>query len=338
MKKLSMFQVILLVVFGSLAIAGVLVFALAVGGGATNTIGAIKIWGTLDQAAFSTVFRQVSENNPQLSQVSYEQRDSTTYESELTNALASGVGPDLFLLRQDYALKDAGKVSMIPASVLSQMQFENTFIEASSPFLTEDGVIGIPLFADPLILYWNKDILASSGFAQPPKYWDELFNMSKKITTRNEAGSITKSTIALGEYQNVHNAKDILATLILQAGGSITDRNSAGRLIPALTPRTGDPAQTTASALRFYIEFADPSKDDYSWNRSLPDAQRAFAAGDLALYIGYASEEPLIARTNSNLNFAVAPLPQIRSANTALNTARVYALAASRTGAKSTLG
>ena len=168
MKKLSMFQVILLVVFGSLAIAGVLVFALAVGGGATNTIGAIKIWGTLDQAAFSTVFRQVSENNPQLSQVSYEQRDSTTYESELTNALASGVGPDLFLLRQDYALKDAGKVSMIPASVLSQMQFENTFIEASSPFLTEDGVIGIPLFADPLILYW-KTYLHHLG-CTAPKY------------------------------------------------------------------------------------------------------------------------------------------------------------------------
>lgn len=332
MKKLSMFQIILLVVFGGLAVAGVLVFSLAIGGGASNTIGAIRIWGTLNQSAFAVVLRQASEDNGQLSGVTYEQKDPTTYDRELTDALASGTGPDLFLMRQDYALRDAGKVAVIPLSALSQSQFESTFIEAASPFLTPSGVVGVPLFADPLVLYWNKDVLSSSGFAQPPKFWDELFNMSQKITTKDDSGSITRAAIALGEYRNVNNAKDILATLILQAGGSITTRDTAGRLIPALTPRTGDTAQAAASALRFYTEFADPSKNDYSWNRSLPASQKAFATGDLALYVGYASEEPLIARMNPNLNYALAPLPQIRASGTARNTAHVYALAASKTG------
>lgn len=331
MKKLSMFQIILLVVFGALAIAGILVFALAIGGGETNTVGAIKIWGTLDQGAFSTVIRQASENSGQLTGVTYEQKDPTTYETDLTNALANGVGPDLFLMRQDFALKDSGKVFLIPFSALSQAQFENTFIEGARPFLAQNGVIGVPILADPLILYWNKDMLASAGFAQPPKYWDELFDMAQKISKRDDAGSIVKSTIALGEYKNVTNAKDILATLILQAGGDITVYDNGGHLTPALMPRVGGAAQATLSALRFFTEFADPSKNDYSWNRSLPDAQKAFAAGDVALYIGYASEAPLIARLNANLNFAVAPLPQIRAAKNALNTARVYALAASRT-------
>ncbi len=331
MKKLSMFQTILLVVFGGLAIAGVLVFSLAIGGGETNTVGAVRIWGTLDQGAFATVLRQAAENNAQLAQVTYEQKDPATYDNELTNALATGSGPDLFVMRQDYALKDAGRVTVIPLSALSQSQFEGTFIEASSPFLTPSGVVGVPLFADPLVLYWNKDVLASGGFAQPPKFWDELFTMSQKMTTKDDTGSIVRATIALGEYRNIRNAKDILATLILQAGGSITARDTTGRLTPALTPRTGNTTQATASALRFYTEFADPSKNDYSWNRSLPEAQKAFAAGDLALYIGYASEDPFIARTNPNLNFAIAPLPQIRNSQSARNTARVYALAASRT-------
>src|SRR3990167_10097758 len=131
MKKLSMFQLSLLITFGGLAIAGVLIFSLAVGGGESNSIGAVKIWGTLDPAAFAVVLRQAAENNGQLNQVTYEKKDPATFEAELTNALASGTGPDLFLLRQDYALKDAGKTSLIPFSALSKAQFENTFVEAA---------------------------------------------------------------------------------------------------------------------------------------------------------------------------------------------------------------
>ena len=333
MKKLSMFQLSLLVTFGSLAIAGVLIFSLAIGGTQSSSIGAVKIWGTLDPTAFAVVIRQAAENNSQLSQVTYEQKDAVTFESELTNALASGTGPDLFLLRQDYALKDAGKTSIIPFSALSKAQFENTFIEAANPFLTQNGVIAVPIFADPLILYWNKDMLASAGYAQPPKYWDELFQIAQKATKRDDSGTITKSAVALGEYKNVTNAKDILATLILQAGGEITAYDSAGRLTPALAPRVGAATQSTASALRFFTEFADPSKDDYSWNRSLPESQKAFATGDVGLYIGYASEAPLITRMNPNLNFGLAPLPQVRSMANTLVTAHVWGLAASRAGA-----
>lgn len=332
MKKLSMFQIILLVVFGALAIAGILIFALAVGGTTGSSVGPIKIWGTLDQGAFVAVIRQVAESNPALSQVSYEQKDAATYESDLTEALASGTGPDLFLLRQDYAMKDSGKATIIPFSALSRSQFENTFIEAASPFVGQSGVLGIPIVADPLVLYWNKDMLASGGFSQPPQYWDQLFGMAQKISKKNDTGALVKSAVAFGEYQNVNNAKDILATLILQAGGSITTRDAAGRLTPSLVPKTAGASQATESALRFYTEFADPSKDDYSWNRSLPDAQKSFGAGDVALYAGYASEEPFIARSNPNLNFAVAPLPQIRSSAPALGAARVYALVASKAG------
>ena len=80
-----------------------------------------------------------------------------------------------------------------------------------------------------------------------------------------------------------------------------------------------------------YTEFADPSKVDYSWNRSLPNSQQAFASGELALYVGYASEEPTIAALNPNLNFAAAPLPQVRGAARTLDTAHVYAFAVART-------
>lgn len=332
MKKLSVFQITLLASFGALAVAGVLIFAFAIGSTTSNSLGAVKIWGTLDENAFAAVIRAAAEQNPALSQVTYIQKDPATFEADLTKALASGTGPDLFLLRQEYAFKDQGQIAPIPSTAISRPQFESTFIQASSPFFSSSGALAIPLLSDPLVLYWNKDMLASGGFSEPPAYWDQLFAMAQKITLKDASGTLKKSALAFGEYRNVPHAKDILATLIMQAGGSLTSFDATGHLVSALAPKTGSGTSAAESALRFYTEFADPSKNDYSWNRSLPDAQQAFTSGDLALYIGYASEADAITRGNPNLNIGVAPLPQIRSTQTTLSTARVYGLAATRAG------
>ncbi|QQG37741.1 MAG: extracellular solute-binding protein [Candidatus Kaiserbacteria bacterium] len=332
MKNFSPFQVILLAAFGAFGVAGILIFALFVGGGGGSGIGPITIWGPLNPSAFAAVIRQVAEDDSRLGQVTYVEKDSETYEEELLNALASGTGPDLFLLRQDYAMRDSGKVVAIPTSLLPEAQFKNVFVEAADPYFTPSGALAAPILADPLVMYWNKDVLATAGFAQAPKVWSELNDIAKAVVKKNESGSITKAAVAFGEYQNVNNAKDIIATLILQAGGSITSRDNTGRLVPSLSQRTGvGTSQAVESAIRFYTEFADPSKADYSWSRALPEARAAFAAGDLALYFGYASEAPLISRMNPNLNFSVAPVPQVQGAERAITAAHVWGLATTRT-------
>ena len=330
MLNLSVFQVMILATFSALAIAGLLIFALVVGGAGGTGVGPVVIWGTQDAGAFSVVIRQAAENESKLAQVSYVQKDPVTYQNELTEALASGKGPDLFLLRQDHAVKDRGKVYPIPYRLLSRSDFEDIFVEGANPYLAEEGIIGMPLFVDPLIMYWNKDLLESAGFSQPPAYWDEFANIAQKSVKRDASGAITKAAVAFGEYQNVDNAKDIISLLILQAGGSITERDSTGRLDPTLAARTAGPQQAAESALRFYTEFADPSKLHYSWNRAFSSSRAAFLAGDLAIYFGYASEASGLGRANPNLNFAAAPVPQVRSADARKNVARVYALAVSR--------
>lgn len=331
MKRMSIFQVVLLAVFGALAIASVLIFAFAVNSSNSTATGPVRIWGTLDAAAFLAVIRQAAENDPTLSQVTYEQLDEATYYQELTNALASGQGPDLFVLRQDHIFQDAAKLIPLPTSAISEAQFNATFVDAASPFLSQDGVLAVPFLIDPLVLYWNKDTLSGKGYAQAPQYWDEIYKIATDVTVRTDAGSITKSAIPFGEYRNVNNAKSVLSTLIMQAGGSITARDNTGNVVSALSPRTGDTSQATANALRFYSEFADPSKSHYTWSRALPEARKAFAAGDVALYIGHASEEPLIRAMNPNLNFAIAAVPQIRGASRLAIAAHVYGLAIPRT-------
>lgn len=67
------------------------------------------------------------------------------------------------------------------------------------------------------------------------------------------------------------------------------------------------------AATNFFTQFSNPTKTVYSWNRSLPNSQNAFVAGDLAFYIGKASELDTIKRLNPNLNFDVALVPQSQS-------------------------
>ena len=267
-----------------------------------------------------------------LAGVSYVQKDPLTFDSTLTSALAAGNGPDLFLMTQDQALEDTGEVVVFPYTDISVTQYQNAFVQGADAFLVPSGIVALPIAADPLVLYWNKDMLATAGYSEPPKYWDQIFDMATKLTQRDDAGNIQKSAIALGEYRNIDDAKDILAALILQAGGTITAFDSTGKLSSALSKagiNNSEPAAETA--LRFYTEFADPSKSDYSWNGSLPEASQDFAQGNLALYIGYASEETLLKKENPNLNFAVAALPQVRNATHSVDVARVYGLAVTRT-------
>ncbi len=332
MKKLSVFQISLLAVFGACAVAGVLIFAIATSSAKSSSVGPVLIWGTESGPTFTEMIQNAANTYPALSGATYVQKDPTTYASDLTQALAAGQGPDLFLISQDQAVEDAGETVLLPYASVSTTQFQNVFIQAASPFLVPAGIVALPIAADPLVLFWNKDLLATAGYSEPPQYWDQLFDMATKITQKDDAGYIKKSAVALGEYRNIDDAKDILAALILQAGGTITAYDSNGKLDSTISKagvNASEPAVETA--LRFYTEFADPSKDDYSWNGSLPMASQDFAQGNLALYVGYASEEAEIKSENPNLNFAVAPLPQIRGAAHSSDIARVYGFAVART-------
>ncbi|MBI5470089.1 extracellular solute-binding protein [Candidatus Kaiserbacteria bacterium] len=331
MKKLSNFQITLLVVFGSLFAAGVLIFALATAGGNSKAIAPVTMWGTFDDTLVALVMQQAIDADKRLEQVTYVRKDPATYERDLTEALAEGGGPDMFILRGDYALHDSGKAMHIPYSSFPQAQFQSAFLDAASSYLADDGIIAVPLVVDPLVLFWNRDMLATAGYANPPAFWDEVAPMVRKMTKRDDGGSIIKSGVALGEHRNIHNAKDILSTLILQAGGTITGHDSRGVLVSTISPQGSTLAAASQNALGFYTQFADPANDAYAWSRALPESQTSFAAGDVGLYVGHASEAANIAKTNPNLNLAMAPLPQIRAMDRTLDTALVYGIAIART-------
>ena len=80
--------------------------------------------------------------------------------------------------------------------------------------------------------------------------------------------------------------------LMLQSGTPIVAVDSTGKLSSALLAQSSSGINPAEEALSFFTQFADPSKDIYSWNRALPSADSAFLAKNLAFYFGSASETP----------------------------------------------
>ena len=325
------FQLIFTGIFVLLILVGVAVFSLFGGIGGKSTIGVVTVWGTVDQTAVDQALQGLRQSNKELSDVRYVQRPSGTYAADLVNAMASGTGPDLFFIGQDEVFLFADKIQVVPYSTLSQSTFINSYIDEGQLFLTEQGALALPLLIDPLVMYWNRDMLASAGVSQPPRYWSELITLAPKITKLDPSLTIQKSAVALGEWQNISHAKAILTTLFLQAGDPIVARDTSGiQVVVFGTTPQNLPENPAVSALKFYTEFANPSKTTYSWNRSLPKSQDAFTAGDVALYFGMASDYEALKARNPNLRFAVAPLPQIQGNSTTLTFGQMTGVALSR--------
>lgn len=312
---MNTFQIVILGVFGVALVIAVLIFSgfIPTKGDRSDLRGTVTIWGTLEQELIFTPLEELNRENDRKFIIEYIEIRRETFDRDLVEALASGTGPDMILLPQDLILRHKDKVLLIPYETMSVRDFQNTFIEEGELYLSQDGIVALPFSLDPLVMYWNRDLFSSAAIAQVPQFWDELFTLGPRITQIDQARNIRKSIIAFGEYRNVNHAKEILALLMLQAGDSIIQKNNNNDdLIVTLGEQQELVTPPSQSALRFYTEFSNSAKPFYSWNRSLPNAKDFFIRGDLALYIGFASERKEIKEKSPHLNFDVALMPQAR--------------------------
>lgn len=332
MGNLRPFQIIVMAVFGFIALAGVVLFATFQGfSSGVALVGTVTIWGTLPAGTVNGTLGTFKQGHSEYANVSYVERPEQTFDTDLAEALASGNGPDLVLLSQEDLVAARGKLAMIPSSTISERDFRSTYLPIGELFLTNGGTFGVPFVVDPLVLYYNRPLIASAGAAQPPSTWEAVTGLTSVVNQQTDAQTVVRSLIALGTYDNIDNARAILSLLFLQAGHKITSQAS-GKLEADISDTIGETYGTrpAESALNFYTEFANPSKTVYSWNRSLPENRQAFLAGDLALYLGYASERREIEAANPNLDFDMAPAPAPSLSATRITYGRAYAFAVPR--------
>ncbi len=269
----------------------------------------VSIWGTFDEQVMKEVLAELSETNEALQVVTYTQIDPRTFDTDVVNAIAEGRSPDLLIMPHTLLVSYRSKLQPISFDTIPERTFRDSYIDGAEVFMLSDGVYGTPFAVDPLVMYWNRDIFSSSGLSTPPKTWESLMTQVPSLVRVSDEFTLTQSAVALGEYANIRNAKDILSMLFLQAGTDIVEEEEGGYRV-TVGENTSAGLNPADAVLNFYTQFAIPNRELYSWNRSKRLDRTEFLNGTLAMYFGKGSEKNAIERENSNLNFDIATVPQ----------------------------
>ena len=322
---MSNFKIAVTTIFVICIIAGIAIFALSKSSSSAKQSNLV-VWGTISTEAFNVTYKNSSLSQNKDVKISYIKKDPATFDADFVNALAEGLGPDIVILRDDLLYGERNKLFVIPYKSYTERIFKDRFIEEGELFLSPAGVVALPFVVDPLVMYWNRDMFSNSLISQPPQYWDEFYSLIDKMTRKDNGGNVLQSAVSFGEWRNITNAKEIVLMLLLQAGTPITSRTDHG-VVSVLNSQFNYPMAPSQSAINFYTQFSNPTSPTYTWNRSLPTSLNLFLSGNLATYIGFASEIFSIQQKNSNLNFDVTYVPQIRNTTKKEVFGRMYALA-----------
>ena len=318
---MSNFQIALVTIFLIIFGFAILVFSgiINLGSSKNNAAqGTVVIWGTVSSQVMNEYVTDFARQDDGFT-MTYVQKEKNTIEQEFIEALASGAGPDLLLLESDTYFRQRDKFYTIPYTNYPLRTFQDTYIDGASVFVTKDGISGIPAAVDPLVLYYNKDILAKAGLITPPTTWEDISKLVPLLVKKDRQNALDQTALPLGEAANIEHFKEILSLLILQTGNNIVVEDPLTNSFVSTLDFTELENSGASDALQFYISFANPVNELYSWNRSLPEALDYFLASKSAFYLGKSSELFTIQERNPNLNFDVTAAPQPTTATRPVN-------------------
>ncbi len=315
-EKVKAFQYILLAVFGGVTVVAVFVLATYEPPPPEGTVvvtGPTEIWGPpLPGGGVAQVLRILRNDNERLKRTTYVEKNPATLYSELLEALAVGRGPDAVVIDPSMLLALRDKIQPLPYTSFSARQYREAYVEGAEIFALDDGIYALPFLVDPMVLYWNRNLFNNAGIVTVPEDWTIFTDIVPRLSIIRGGGELVQSGAALGEFDNVRHAKEIISALFMQLGLSLVKPTGGPQawgtdLLPTYRAET---AGRPELALRFYTDFADPIKTVYSWNKTFNGSREAFAANRTAMYIGFAGEIDAVIATNPNLNFDIAMLPQ----------------------------
>jgi ABC-type glycerol-3-phosphate transport system substrate-binding protein len=260
------------------------------------------------------------------------------YYRTLIADIAKNAGPDIFSIRNDDlpAYKEyMTPITQFKGDVLNA--YKRDFVDlVVRDTIDRENVYAIASYVENMQLYYNKNILAQSGIALPPKTWTELDRQLAQINKRNSSSlNFDQSAISLGTGgrglegpPNINRLEDIMPLLLFQNSGQLyeykTNRSVFGMSKNQRDVDTGLASGTnfkldekdkennpTYRSIKFYTDFANDGTSRYSWNTASNNNLDAFVDGKLAYMLHYSYQADAIRGRNDRLPFDVAPLPQL---------------------------
>lgn len=284
----------------------------------------LEIWGLFDDSTvYSTIIEQYKKLNPFVGEIKYRKFSQDTYKQELIDALASGQGPDIFLINNTWFPSFENKLQPAPTPLVSELDMRSNFPDVvSADFVDNTLVYAVPLSVDSMQLYYNRDMFNAAGITAPPATWQEFSADVQKLTKVDSVGNITQAGAALGTSKNINRASDLLSMMMFQDGVEMpTKKYPLVKFDQGTISPSGGVFQAAEQALGFYTQYArlnDKSGAQnplYTWNVRQHDSTQAFAEQSVAMMFNYSWQAATIKSTNPKLNFSVAPVPQVNQAS-----------------------
>jgi len=276
----------------------------------------LEIWGPFDsQDALRASFDNYKKINPNIFDIEYKVIPVDNYKKELVDALASGQGPDIFLIHNDWLPSFKDKLVNAPQSplIINEQKFRNNFVDvAIADFIDQGKIYAAPLSVNSLALYYNKNLFNQAGLVSPPKTWNEFTQNVQKLTKINAFNEITQSGAAIGTAYNINRSTDILNLLMLQNNTNMVDDGGRINFDKAISIN-GKIIFPGKNALNFYTQFANTGSLNYTWNSRMHYSIDAFSEGTTAMMFNYSWHVKTIADKAPKLNFAVANVPQLEN-------------------------
>ncbi|NTU69665.1 extracellular solute-binding protein, partial [bacterium] len=274
----------------------------------------LKYWGFDEKEPIQKIADKYKEKNKNIT-IEYTQKGSTPeeYQKILNDALASGDGPDLFQIRNDWLPRHYKKMATMPEDTYSVDEYKDTFFSIAFTDLSRNNELyAVPYYIDTLALYFNKSTFDAKSINNPGKTWDDFQPINKSL--RELSGDfVQKAGTAIGTSSNINYSEDILYMLMLQNQTTMTspDNKTAYFNLPS-KDKYSNVIYPGAAALNYYASYSSPSKENYTWNDKIEDSLTAFISGKSATYFGYAADRKKIdALSDKKLNYEVSKSPQI---------------------------
>ncbi|MFK4149830.1 ABC transporter substrate-binding protein [Streptomyces sp. NPDC004065] len=218
--------------------------------------------------------------------------------NRILTATTSGQGPDVFNIGNSWSASLQATGALLPwdAKNFGRIGGRDRFVDSA---LGSTGAPGkdpaaVPLYSMAYALYYNKQIFADAGIAEPPATWAELVADGKKIQAR---GKQVLGAEGSNVSENIHHVF------------VFAQQHGAGFFTADGRPDfTNDGAVT---AVKQYVDLMAKDKvipagnAEYAQNQSVSD----FAKGRTAMLLWQSASANLASQGMSADAYGVAPVP-----------------------------
>lgn len=259
----------------------------------------LAYWGLWeDNRTIQSVINEFQKENPNI-EIAYTKFEIKQYRERLLARSESGKGPDVFRFHNTWLPQLSSLLLPLPTDTISKVAFQNDYYPVVQQDLVKNGAIyGIPLEIDTLALFANTDLFRAFG-ANIPTTWNDFDAVARSLTVKDGDGNIKTSGAAMGTFDNVTHAPDIISMLFAQNGADMRYLTNT--------------MQSASDTLDFYTSFG--KGEGKVWDETLDPSVVAFAKGNVAMYFGYSWDIFTIKALNPKLSFTVSPVPYLPQSN-----------------------